>query len=497
MAKTKENIRKKHIDFLVFLKSISKWITNKKRQDEQLEYLIDKYKIENSIVKRIISYNYNFPYIIKYFNRYFNNLYEFDSFDTKLLIKSIVYLMDINNRSDSKYFTYIKNNELKDEIKSTIKELIKEYLSITYDIDCNKKELNFYYKLFKIGYITDEDLLIIDRHLNGENTKIKSLESINFSQAINISNDIENINIELNSKMIDFINSEFKQKKPLRSLCQKCELFRKSMIVFDTNCDDFGDIDIMFIGLAPNEEDVKQDKPFIGESSKEIRKIINKLNKDIKWCITNNILCTIGNKKDITNLTKVKENCEELVNKIFEKFNSKYYIPIGDETCRLFGIEDKITFCSGKIYDLENGSKIIPLIHPNVISKNSKYQSIFETSVKNILNCFNNSSNTPARASSAAPVIEIEKEKFVSDVKNLLLVDIKRLENNKILMIYTDLDGNKKYEIKDFKIPIYIKNKNWNECLMITDKVDDVCWVNDYEKTKISQKCHAMIKEMH
>jgi len=500
MAKAKENIRKKQVDFLVFLKSISKWITNKKRQDDQLEYLIDKFKIENSIVKRILSYNYGFPHIIQYFNRYFNNLYDFDTFDTKLLIKSLVYVMDINNRSDSRCFTYIKSNELKDEIKNTIKELIKEYLNITYDIACNKRELNFYYKLFKIGYITDEDLLTIDRHLNGENTKIKSLESINFSSAINISSDIagnEEINTELSSNMIEYINTEFKQKKALRKKCQECELFRKAMVVLDTNCEDFGNIDIMLIGLNPSKEEADQDKLWVGETGKEIRKIINKLNGK-KWLTTNTILCSTGSKKDITNIDLVKENCYDFTGDIFKRFKSSHYIPIGEEACKMFNIEDKITTCSGKSYDLDNGSKIIPLIHPSAVLKSrNKYQSIFDVSVRNILANFNISEGGAARATgSTTAEIKIDNNKMVSDTKDLLLVDVKKLENNKILMIYTDLAGNKKYELKDFKIPVYIKNKIWSECSMVTDKVDEVCLLNDYEKSKLSQKCFGMIKEM-
>ena len=112
-----ENVKKKQFNYIEYLKSLTKWITNYRRTDEQLDELITKYDIDNSIVKRIISYSYSFPYIIYYFNRYFNNLFDFSSFDTKTLLKSIVYLMEINNRCNSKNFMYIKSNELKDEIK--------------------------------------------------------------------------------------------------------------------------------------------------------------------------------------------------------------------------------------------------------------------------------------------------------------------------------------------------------------------------------------------
>lgn len=494
----KSNIRKKQIDFLIVLKLITKWITNKKRNDAQLQEIIDRYKIENTIIKRILSYNYSFPYIINYYNMYFNNLYDFDKFDTKTLIKSITYLMDINHRSESKYFIYIKSNELKDEIKSTIKDLIKEYLSVTYDIVCNKKELNFYYKLFKIGYITDEDLLLIDRHLNGENTKIKSLQTVNFNQAINITSDIDvndNIEIEMSEKIIDFIN-EIKQNKISNNQCKNCNLFKSPIVVLDTNSQDFGDIDIMFVGLNPGVDEVKQDKPFVGDSGKEIRKIIKSLPNNVKWLITNTILCSTGNKKDIKDIDSVKENCKNMTEQIFSRFNAKYYIPVGDDACKFFGIDDKITLCSGKIFEVNENQKIIPIIHPSaVLRSGQKYQQLFNDSVKTILDCFQQNKNVSS--SNIKSKTLIPEDKLVNDTKNLLFVDVKRISNNQILMIYTDLAGKKKYKIEEYKIPIYIKNKNWTECSMITDKIDDTCLLNDYEKSKLSQKCHQIIKDIN
>jgi len=497
MAKSKSNIKKKQIDFLIVLKLITKWITNKKRNDTQLQEIIDRYKVENTIIKRILSYNYSFPYIINYYNKYFNNLYDFDKFDTKTLIKSIAYLMDINHRNENKYFMYIKSNELKDEIKSTIKDLIKEYLSVTYDIVCNKKELNFYYKLFKIGYITDEDLLLIDRHLNGENTKIKSLQSVNFNQVINIVDNIgdeEEIELEMPENIINFINT-IKQNKVSSDKCKTCELFKNSMVVLDTNSQDFGDIDIMFIGLNPGVNEVKQNKPFVGDSGKEIRKIIKSLPNNIKWLITNTILCSTGNKKDIKNIDSVKENCKNMTKEIFNKFNAKYYIPVGDDACNFFGITEKITLCSGKVFNVNENQKIIPIIHPSaVLRSGKKYLQLFNDSAKTILNCFQQNRNTTS--SNITSKTLIPEDKIVNDTKNLLFVDSRRISNNQVLMIYTDLAGKKKYKLEDYKIPIYIKNKNWTECSMITNKIDDTCLLNDYEKFKLSQKCHQLIKEI-
>ena len=55
--KTKQNItniKKKQIDFLVVLKALTKYITNSKRTDQQLEDIIERYEIDNTVVKGII-----------------------------------------------------------------------------------------------------------------------------------------------------------------------------------------------------------------------------------------------------------------------------------------------------------------------------------------------------------------------------------------------------------------------------------------------------------
>lgn len=302
--KQKENIRKKTVtkDYLLPIKAMTKYLTNKKRSDYQLDDIIEKFKIENTICKRLISYTYGFPYICWYFNRYLNSKYEFDSFDTKTLIKSIIYLMSINNRCEYKLFTFIKSNDLKDDVKDTIKTLIKSYLELTYDIYCNRRDLNFYYKLFLCGAIPDQDLLEVDRLLNGDKPLIKSLSVLNFKDAI----------------------------------------------------------------------------------------------------------------------------------------------AIGEETC-----DEEVEINSG-----ENEISVSSTERPTIKAQ-----------------------NIPAQ----------EQED-----KDLLLVDVKKVGND-ILMIYTDKNGIKKYIKKDFKFPILIKNKKWDKCEMITDKIDDTCIANDYERSVINKKCKEMM----
>jgi len=513
MAKKKlENIKKKKVDILQSIKLLTKWITNTRRSDEQLVELINRYGLKNNIARRIMSYNFGFPYIIKYFNEYFNGLYDFESYDTKALIKSIVYLMDVNNRSNGKVFMFIKSSELKDEIKNVIKNLIKDYLLTVYNIECNRRDLDVYYKLFKLGVIKDEDLLEIDKLLNGDKPLIKSLDFINYSDAIKVQdpdNDSLSVltddGVKVFSEPINNFINEIKELKTTVPKCKACPLYSKPIVVLDTNVKDLGEVDVVFIGLNPGKEEAEKDLPFVGDSSggKYIRTIIDQLPRNTKWVIFNIILCSTSNKNEITAVGSVNDiirDCLNLTNKIFEKFPSKLFIPIGDDAKSMFGITEKISAASGKVFVVENDVKIIPLIHPSSVLRNSKNKAIYDKSAQNIVNFINptgtnTSTNTGTNTRTTNKSAEVPVELAESE-KDLLLLDVKRIEGNKILMIYTDYAGKKKYIIKDYLFPVLIRNKDWNECDMITDKFHDVCQLTDWQKSNVSKKCHQLLKQM-
>jgi len=490
----KNVVKKKEINYLQSVKDLTKWLTNPRRSDEVLTELIEKHKLKNTVARRILSYNFGFPYIIKYFNDYFNDLYSFDSYDTNLLIRSIVYLMDVNNRSNSKLFMYIKSSELKDEIKEIIKGLIKDYLLTVHDIVCNRRDLDIYYRLFKMGVIKDEDLLEIDRLLNGDKPLIKSFDFINYSDAIKVQDSEEELEEPtervLSNAVTTFIN-EIKLEKSRSSVCQSCPLFQKQMVVLDTNNDEVGPVDVAFIGLNPGKDEAELGIPFIGDSGQYIRNLIKQLPKEIKWVIFNIILCSTNNKTEIPNVDNTIRNCMDLTKKIFEKFSAKTYVPIGDDAKSVFGVDGKISAVSGKIHNQENNITIIPLIHPSSVLRNSKNKSIFDKSVQNIITFVTTGSEVQSSSNAKEKVIE-----NIENVDGLLLLDIKRIDGNKLLMIFTDLAGNKKYVQKDYSFPVLIKNKEWNECDIITDSITDSCKLTDWQKSNVSKKCHQLLKQM-
>ena len=500
MARKTQNVKKKKIDYLGSLKGITKWITNQNRKDDQLVEMIEKYQIKNTVVKRILSYNYGFPHIIKYFNTYMNNLYEFDRYDTRLLIKSLVYVMDVNNRSNSRNFMFLKSATLKDDIKYTIKNLIKDYLSSVHNIECNRRDLNSYYRLFKLGVIKDEDLLEIDRLLNGDKPLIKSLDFINYNDVIKVQdldeNQLETIETgdkEFSEEITNFMNG-VKTAKTNSDVCKSCGLYAKPTVVLDTNRKDMGETDVVFVGLNPGKNDAEKGLPFIDGDNRLIRNIINQLPRNKTWMMFNIILCSTSNKNEITAVDSVNNiirNCMNLTGDIFKNFPTKLYIPVGNDAKSVFNITDKITTASGKIYQIKDNVNVIPLISPGSIARNSKNKAIYDKSVQNIIDFISPFDNKTTKKKST---ISVDKETLVSDDKDLLLLDVKRIENNQLLMIYTDHAGNKKYLIKDYSFPVLIKNDNWENCNMITDKFHDSCQLTDWQKTNISKKCHQILK---
>lgn len=481
-------------DYLDSLRELIKYLANKNRNDKQLNKLVNEYSLDKNIIKRILSYNLHYPHLIYYYNKYLNNLFDFNKLDLKILLKSIAYIMDLNNINQQKNFLFIKANDLKDEMQNEIKNVIQIYLKSVYDIDCNESDLRFYYKLYRLGQISDDDLLRIDKLINNDKPVLKKLGEVSIDIPLtNIRkekqenvNTIINSNTNITNNVTNFIE-EIKSKKQSRNECQNCELKEAPIVVLDTNMTDFGNIDICFVGFNPS------------NSESEIRKLINKFDKNINWLITNIILCQPPNKTSIKDINQTISNCTDLLSEIvFDKFNCNLFIAIGEDSKNLFGIEESISECSGKLYEIQD-IKVIPLIHPNSILKNNKYKSIFESSIKNIEKLFINEKLQVQKEQKVQkeekPIIS-NKIEYVEDSNNLLFIDAVRMSNNKLMYIYTDKNGQKKYKVDNFQYPISIKSGNWDNCPIITDKIDDVCMVNDYQKLQISKKAREILRSI-
>lgn len=479
----KTNIVRKKTNYLTGLKALSSWMTGTRRDEKELEHIISKYEFNTTIFKRLISYVYNSPHIVWYINKYLNDLYNFNKMNLINLIYSFVYLLNINQKNQMKKLFYIKSDDLADKNKIKIKNLLNDFFSKLYDKNYNEQELNFFYDLFNLGFITVQDITEIDLHLNSNKTTVE-LDQFQIYQK-------QPQNVETNTIALDIYRTlsediskycdEIKMKILNRKECQQCELFGKPTVVLDTNMNDFGEIDIMFIGLNPGKDEVTLNKPFVGKSGIPFREKLSKLPANVKWMITNVILCHTRNEKEIKNPENVIANCQDLLVEIVSKFPAKYYVPLGAKAAKSMGLDQGITSISGKKFTNENLT-IIPIIHPsNAVNygQMDKFNESFET----IYELFREKSTSkPATiqqknlTTKSADVQEIKltqnNSRFITEVTDdLTLFDIREI-NNKIIKIFIDKNFNKKYLIEDYVFSFYIHSDKWNTCSQIIDNVD-------------------------
>ena len=486
MAKDYKKIK---VNFLDFLKSLSKYLMSKKRNTEQFLKLIEKYDVEKSfLLSRVISYNYNSPYIIYYINKYMNEKFDFYKYDVSDYLESVSLLMDQNNQT--KLF-YLKSNELKDTNYPKIKKLIREYYLITKNKFLNDTEIVYLYNLFLKNVITYDELNKMNLVINNTELKLENLdieeESITNTDALEFYR-IQVLNKEINDFCIDL-----KEKKANLKSCHECKLYSNSMVILDTNLKNINDkLDFMFIGLNPHTGDSLYNKPFTDNNDDIFREKLSKLNSN--WMITNAIMCCAYTQKDIgkndKEIMKICSKCNIYLKEIMNKFPSKVYILIGKYSNQLFDVKGSIVQINGKPTKDMNNRIIIPIIHPSMVLQNKNINLPLFNEAWNVIYQFDEKLKikpTESAAQNKKNEISTEIININKTEKKLTYFDSINLDDSKILNIYIDQDGNKHYEKVDYVIPIYIKNTDFKNRPMFSDEFDYVTYVTGRSKYKLTK----------
>jgi hypothetical protein len=90
----------------------------------------------------------------------------------------------------------------------------------------------------------------------------------------------------------------------------------------------------------------------------------------------------------------------------------------------------------------------------------------------------------PATPRYEVPIITTG-DKFVTAITDdLTFFDVREI-NDKILLIFIDQKGQKKYLVTDYNLHFYVKNANWNQCNQITDQVDGIVHISGREKSQV------------
>lgn len=506
-SKSKLIKKKEKPNFLNGLKELTNWIVYSNNNINTLENLIQTYNFDEYIFKRLLSYVYFYPHLIHYWNEYMNNLFDWSKlFGNKIkkrenlvkLINSFAYTLVKNNCCDKHNFMFIKGNLYQDKNRRDIKKLMKEYFQTINGKNFNDKELNFYYDLFCLNQITDVELMKADQLLNGGKSTI-NISNINSPQ-LEIINQVdlvqENINIQNTEHSIEIKNfiKNVKLYKETRTKCKSCGLYKSPMIVLDTNIDKPGKVDIAFIGLNPGKKEIEEDKPFVGLSGTKLRKKMALLPTNIKWLISNIVLCHTVSEKEIPK--DAFNNCIDMFKNICEAFPADYYVFIGRQAAQIAGVKDKITKVSGNIYN----DNIIPIIHPSSL-RSQEMIDIWDNSFDTIYKLFNVQKSQLVQLDQSVNNqqhnFNIPQHKIITQVTDdLSLFDVKEVNKDKIVKIFIDNNGEKKYLFEDYNLTVNVKHASFTNCDMITKEVDSFVKIKGSNKYFISKMLNNSLKDL-
>ena len=159
------------------------------------------------------------------------------------------------------------------------------------------------------------------------------------------------------------ISDEIRYQIKHRKLCKACSLYgNENVISFGPkNCD------ILFVGLNPGNEEVIEDRPFVGKAGQILQTgIIQARIQNLKIAYTNSILCSTPNESAIPSVSNCVAMCKKLVKQIIEYHNPKVIGSLGvGATKFLFKIDKKITTIHGQVF--KKDYTIVPLIHPSAL----------------------------------------------------------------------------------------------------------------------------------
>ena len=139
---------------------------------------------------------------------------------------------------------------------------------------------------------------------------------------------------------------------------------------------------IMFVGEAPGANEDKTGFPFCGASGRLLDELLNSAGiKREEVYIANLLKCRPPKNRDP--LVDELEACTPYLDSQIEAIKPKIISSLGRYSMELlmkkFGLEEKIEIISkthGKIFNLKNGIKLIPLYHPAVAVYNANMKEV-------------------------------------------------------------------------------------------------------------------------
>ena len=210
-SSSNKNFDKKERSIYDLYTFISRWISNFKKRNTTLlieeikKYNLNQYEII-SVVKKVSFYGLKYPKFIWYINKYFNNTYEFNKYESSLLIYNIIFLLtQFVDDGNPKYFNKLvifKSNYKKDLNYINITKVIYRYFDEIYNIQFNDLELKYYYILYENRIIRETDIYDMNLKLSEPIKGLKlELENIEFDKLPEKKPDNNEIKAETNTSV--------------------------------------------------------------------------------------------------------------------------------------------------------------------------------------------------------------------------------------------------------------------------------------------------------
>lgn len=154
-------------------------------------------------------------------------------------------------------------------------------------------------------------------------------------------------------------------------VCKKCPLRNSHYVKPEIR----KDAEILIIGEAPGEEEVKQGRPFIGRSGQLLRKVLDRLG--VKYSITNVVCCRPLDENGKNRAPKKKEItcCSEKLQSVVQGYNR--IVLLGSTALEAFFPGLKISDVVGDIL-YKNEKKFLVGWHPAYIVRNPNLFEIWE-----------------------------------------------------------------------------------------------------------------------
>ena len=147
---------------------------------------------------------------------------------------------------------------------------------------------------------------------------------------------------------------------------RQCPMRGKARVVADMEPAEAEVVDVLFLGVNPGKKEAELDRPFVGPAGKLLRKTAPEV---LKWRVlafSNVILCSTPNESGIADSNKAMECCAKNVERIWNIFRPRIYVPCGAKALSKFGIQDKIMTVNGHEYTVD-GLTVVPMLHPSAV----------------------------------------------------------------------------------------------------------------------------------